>query len=59
MNAMKETIGGLYENSYWTYIAKLSVYLLVSLFIGLVGAIPFRKLNKIIDKNKEKSGIMI
>lgn len=59
MNAMKEAIGGLYENSYWTYIAKLSVYLLVSLFIGLVGAIPFRKLNKIIDKNKEKSGIMI
>lgn len=59
MNAMKETIGGLYENSYWTYIAKLSVYLLVSLFFGLVGAIPFRKLNKIIDKNKEKSGIMI
>ncbi len=59
MNAMKETIGGLYEDNYWTYIAKLSVYLLVSLFIGLVGAIPFRKLNKIIDKNKEKSGIMI
>ena len=59
MNAMKEAIAGLYENSYWTYIAKLSVYLLVSLFIGLVGAIPFRKLNKIIDKNKEKSGIMI
>lgn len=59
MNAMKEAIAGLYENDYWTYIAKLSVYLLVSLFIGLVGAIPFRKLNKIIDKNKEKSGIMI
>ncbi len=59
MNAMKEAIAGLYENSYWTYIAKLSVYLLVSLFIGLIGAIPFRKLNKIIDKNKEKSGIMI
>ena len=59
MNAMKETIGGLYEDNYWTYIAKLSVYLLVSLFIGLVGAIPFRKLNRIIDKNKEKSGIMI
>lgn len=59
MNAMKEAIAGLYENNYWTYIAKLSVYLLVSLFIGLVGAIPFRKLNKIIDKNKEQSGIMI
>lgn len=59
MNAMKEAIAGLYEDNYWKYIAKLAVYLLVSLFIGLVGAIPFRKLNKIIDKNKEKSGIMI
>lgn len=59
MNAMKEAIAGLYEDNYWKYIAKLAVYLLVSLFIGLVGAIPFRKMNKIIDKNKEKSGIMI
>ena len=59
MNAMKEAIAGLYEDDYWRYIAKLSVYILVSLFIGLVGAIPFRRLNKIIDKNKEKSGIMI
>ena len=56
---MKEAIAGLYEDDYWRYIAKLSVYILVSLFIGLVGAIPFRRLNKIIDKNKEKSGIMI
>ncbi len=59
MNAMKEAIAGLYEDNYWKYIAKLAIYLLVSLFIGLVGAIPFRKMNKIIDKNKEKSGIMI
>ncbi len=59
MNAMKEAVAGLYEDNYWKYIAKLSIYLLVSLFIGLVGAIPFRKLNKIIDKSKEKSGIMI
>lgn len=59
MNAMKEAIAGLYGDNYWKYIAKLAVYLLVSLFIGLVGAIPFRKMNKIIDKNKEKSGIMI
>ena len=59
MNAMKEAIAGLYENDYWTYIAKLSIYILVSLFIGLVGAIPFRKLNRIIDKNKEKSKLLI
>ena len=59
MNAMKEAVAGLYENDYWVYIAKLAVYLLVSLFIGLVGAIPFRRLNRIIDKNKEKSKLLI
>ena len=45
MNAMRETIGG--------------IYVLISLFIGLVVAIPFRKLNHIIEKNKEGSGVMI
>ena len=59
MNAMKEAIAGLYENNYWTYIGKLSIYILVSLFIGLVGAIPFRKLNRVIEKNKEKSKLLI
>jgi putative membrane protein len=59
MNAMRETIGGLYGVDYWNYLGHLALYIPVSLFIGLIVAIPFRKLNKMIEKNKEKSGLMI
>jgi len=59
MNAMRETIGGLYKMDYWKDLGALGIYVLISLFIGLVVAIPFRKLNHIIEKNKEGSGVMI
>ena len=59
MDAMRETIGGLYAMDYWKCIGKLGIYVAVSLFIGLVLAIPFRKLNRKIEKSKEKSGVMI
>ena len=59
MNAMRETIGGIYGADYWKYLGKLTLYIPVSLFIGLVIAIPFRKLNKIIEESKEKSGLMM
>lgn len=59
MNAMRETVGGIYALDYWKYIGALSVYLVISLFIGLVLAIPFRKLNHMIEESKEKSGVMI
>lgn len=59
MNAMRETIGGIYEMDYWKYLGALGIYVVISLFIGLVVAIPFRKLNHIIEKSKEKSGVMI
>ena len=59
MNAMRETIGGMYALDYWKYIGTLAIYVLISLFIGLVVAIPFRKLNKIIEHSKEKSDVMV
>ena len=59
MNAMRETVGGIYALDYWKYIGALSVYLVISLFIGLVLAVPFRKLNHMIEESKEKSGVMI
>ena len=40
-------------------IYKLCIVVCVGLFIGLVVAVPFRKLNRMIDKSKEKSGIML
>lgn len=59
MNAMRETIGGLYAMDYWKCIGKLGIYIGVSLFIGLIVAIPFRKLNHKIEKSKERSKVMI
>ena len=59
MNAMRETIGGIYQMNYWIYVGKLAIYLVVSLVIGLLIAIPFRKLNHIIEKSKENTEIMI
>ncbi len=59
INAMRETVGGIYALDYWKYLGYLSIYLVISLFIGLVVAIPFRKLNHIIEESKEKSGVMI
>lgn len=59
MNAMRETIGGIYEMDYWKYLGSLFIYIMISLFIGLIVAKPFRKLNHIIEESKEKTGIMI
>lgn len=59
MNAMIETIGGIYQMNYWIYVGKLAIYLVVSLVIGLLIAIPFRKLNHVIEKSKENTEIMI
>ena len=59
MNAMRETIGGIYQMNYWIYVGKLAIYLIISLVIGLLVAIPFRKLNHIIEKSKENTEIMI
>lgn len=59
MNAMRETIGGLYGVDYWKDLGCLALYIPVSLLIGLVLAIPFRRLNKVIEKSKEESGLMI
>ncbi|MCI6164902.1 MAG: YhgE/Pip domain-containing protein [Lachnospira sp.] len=59
MNALRETVGGFYKFNYWKYLAILSVYVLISLFIGLVVAIPCRKLNEKIEKSKHRSEVMI
>lgn len=59
MDALRECVGGSYSWYYWKCILALFIYVLICLFIGLVVAIPCRKLNVIVNKSKEKSGIMI
>jgi putative membrane protein len=59
MNAMRECVGGIYEMDYAKDLRALGVYVLLSLFIGLVVAIPLRRLNKQIERSKEKSKVML
>lgn len=59
MNALRECVGGLYKNDYWMDLRVLGIYILISLFIGLVVAIPLRRLNKVIERSKEKSKVML
>lgn len=59
MEALRECVGGFYSNYYYACLGKLLIYVLISLFIGLVIAIPCKKLNRMIEKSKERSGVMI
>ena len=59
MNALRECVGGLYKNDYWMDLRALGIYILISLFIGLVVAVPLRGLNKVIERSKEKSKVML
>lgn len=59
MNALRECVGGMYKNDYWMDLRALGVYVLISLFIGLIVAIPLRRLNKVIEHSKEKSKVML
>ncbi len=59
MDALKEAVGGVYQDAYAQSLGRLALFLIVSLFIGLVCSIPFRKLNQMMEKSKERSGIMI
>ncbi len=59
MNALRESVGGLYQFDFLYDLAILGVFVLISLFIGLIVEIPFRKMNAMIDKSKEKSKVLI
>ena len=59
MKAFKECIAGMYGVDYWINVGKLGIFFGVSLLIGLALEPPFRKLNHVIEKSKEKTGLMI
>lgn len=59
MDAIRETVAGMYGNYYWKCLGCLCIYIIISVIIGLVLRIPFEKMNEMIEKSKEKSGIML
>lgn len=58
MSAMRETIGGMYGMDYWFDLGKLSIFLLISLFVGLVLRKPIIRLNTAFSEKLEETHIM-
>lgn len=59
MDAMKECVGGFYENFYWESLGHLLLFVPVFVILGLIGGKYFKPMNSLIEKNKEGSGVMI
>ena len=59
MDAMRECIGGMYGNTYWTCIGILLLFAVISVAFGLAFYRPAKKLNDMIASSKAKSEIML
>lgn len=58
INAMRETIGGMYEGDYMKYLAELLIFAVAALVIGLVIRLPFVRLNHFVEKRMEDTKLM-
>lgn len=58
INAMRECVGGIYENAYWEDMAKVLCYLPISLFVGIVLRKQVIKMNEFFERKLEETGIM-
>lgn len=58
INAMRETIGGMYGSDYMKYLAELLIFAVAALLIGLVIRLPFVKLNHFMEERMEDTGMM-
>lgn len=58
INAMRECIGGMYENDYMINLMKLGIFCVASLVIGLVIRIPFMKMNHYFEQRMEDTKMM-
>ena len=58
INAMRETVAGMYEATYITNLLELLIFAVAALVIGLVIRIPFVKLNHFVEKRMEDTKMM-
>lgn len=58
INAMRECIGGMYENDYYMYLIKLMIFCVASLMLGLVIRIPFIRLNHFFEERMEDTEML-
>ena len=58
INAMRETICGLYRYDYWKYLGQLLIFGAVGLFIGLVLRRPLHGVNEFVEEEMHESGVL-
>lgn len=58
MAAMRETVGGMYGMTYWIELGKLSIFLILSLVVGLLLRKPIIRLNDAFTEKLEETKIM-
>ena len=58
INAMRETICGLYQYDYWKYLGQLMVFGLLGLFIGLCLRRPLHGVNEFVEEEMHESGVL-
>lgn len=58
INAMRETVAGMYGTAYLTNLAQLMLFAVAALVIGLVIRIPFMKINHFVEERMEDTGMM-
>lgn len=59
MNALRECVAGMYQDTYGKCLATLLIYVAISAVIGLLLAKPCAKLLDKMERSKEKSGLFI
>lgn len=58
INAMRECIGGMYQNTYSLCLLELMIFAAAGLLIGLVIRIPFIRVNHYIEKRMEDTKML-
>ena len=58
INSMRECITGMYEYDYLVYLLELSIFIVISLTIGLWIRKPFARLNHFMEERMEETGIL-
>lgn len=58
INAMRETVAGMYGTAYIANLAQLMLFSVAALVIGLVIRIPFMKINHFVEERMEDTGMM-
>lgn len=59
INALRETIGGMYGMYYWANLAVLGVFLVLALVVGLVLRPFMLNLNLLFDRQISTTGVML